>query len=168
MPEIVFDSCALSNFAGADVLPILERMYGGSAYVTGFGSVEIVRGIRLGRAGLERIESAVRAGWLKETNLWFVAEKSGFDSLSISLGLGEASSLAMAANRGWVYASDDGTARRAAEALGVKLTGTAGILIKAAEKRIITRERADEILARMIANGFHAPIKSIKGNDHAL
>jgi predicted nucleic acid-binding protein len=56
--------------------------------------------------------------------------------LSISLGLGEASSLAVAACRGFRFASDDQAARREAGRLGVGLTGTIGILAKAVRLRI--------------------------------
>ena len=130
--------------------------------MNGFVAAEVMRGIQLGRDPLHRVETAVRAGWLNVTNIETDSEKARFESLSISLGLGEASSIAMAANRDWAFASDDRPARIAAGSRGVKLTGTIGILTKATLDEILTREKADEILALMIKRGLYAPVKSIK------
>ena len=89
-------------------------------------------------------------------------EKTLFESLSISLGLGEASSLAVAACRGFLFASDDQAARREAGRLGVRLTGTIGILAKAVRMRICDIKTADRYLAKMIGHGFYAPVRSVR------
>jgi len=34
MPEIIFDNCVLSNFALADGVPLLKRLYPESAFLT--------------------------------------------------------------------------------------------------------------------------------------
>lgn len=162
MPEIVFDTSVLSNFALADAMPMLEQMYEESAFVTVFIAAEIRAGIRAGHAGLGQAGQAIRKGWLREIDLVPGAEKSLFESLSASLGLGEASAIAVAANRGWTLACDDLAARREAESRRVKLTGTVGLLIKAVKSRIMTPENADRLLALMIKNGFFAPVKSLK------
>lgn len=143
-------------------MAILERMYSGIAHMSGFVAAEIMRGIQLGHDPLHRVETAVRAGWMNVMNIETDLEKAQFESLSISLGLGEASSIALAANRDWVFASDDRPARIAAGSRDVKLTGTIGILAKAIIEKILTREKADEILALMIKRGFYAPVKSMK------
>ena len=103
-----------------------------------------------------------REGWLKEIALSGDEEKRLFESLAVSLGFGEASAIAVAKMRGYVFACDDRAARREAALLGVRLTGTLGILIKATKKKIINAKLADEILGRMIENGFYAPVSSIK------
>jgi predicted nucleic acid-binding protein len=162
MPEISFDSSVLSNFALADAMPILERMYGGFSYCTGFVAAEIMRGVGGKYPGLERVAAAIQAGWLIEVNLESSTEKSLLASLSQSLDLGEASALSAAINRGWTFACDDLAARREAQARGIELTGTIGILVKAVKSGILALERADEILALMIKRGFYAPVKSMK------
>jgi predicted nucleic acid-binding protein len=53
------------------------------------------------------ISEAAEAGRLTEVSLVSSKEKILFESLSISLGLGEASSLAVAVCRGFRFASDD-------------------------------------------------------------
>ena len=162
MPEIVFDTSVLSNFSLGDAMPILEKLYSGSAFITIFITAEIRAGIRAGHAGLRQADEAIRKGWLREIDLEPGAEKSLFERFSAPLDLGEASALALAASRGWRLACDDLAARREAESMRVKLTGTVGILIKATQNRIIAPQDADRILALMIKNGFYSPIKSLK------
>jgi len=160
--EIVFDCCVVSNFALSESLPVLKRLHGGSAFITDFVSAEIWRGVQSGHAGLAGIQEALRHGWLKEISLSRTEEKALFQPMSVSLGLGEASSIALAKARRLLFACDDRAARREAGILGVKLTGTLGILRKATQKRTISQKEGDTILAKMISRGFHSPVRSLK------
>ena len=162
MPEIIFDNCVLSNFAISDSLNIIKTLYADKAYITDFASAENLRGILKGYKGLIMIREAVRNGWLKEITFRSKEEKALFESLSASMGIGEASSIAVAKTREFVFACDDKVARREASLLGVKLTGSIGILIRAVRKNIVNSKRADEILNRMIAYGFYSPVSSIE------
>jgi predicted nucleic acid-binding protein len=161
MPEIVFDTCAVSNFALADALDILAGLYRGRAYITGFVAAEILRGIQAGHARLDGIPKAVRDGWLKETGLKRGEEKKLFEALSVSMGLGEASSIAVAKKRGFVLASDDRAARMEAGRLGVSMTGTLGILAKAVRTGTCDLCAADDHLKKMIEAGFFSPVRSL-------
>lgn len=162
MPEIVFDTCVISNFALAGALGIPESLYRNKAYIIDIVSVEIMRGIQSGHARLEAIPKAVQAGWLKETGLRSGQEKELFETLSVSRGLGEASSLAVAKSRGFVFASDDRMARAEAARLGVSLTGTVGILLKAAREGVCDLRTADGYLEKMIEAGFFSPVRSLR------
>lgn len=161
MPEIVFDNCVLSNFALSDTLGIVKKLYANESYVTNFVVTENMKGIFKGHLTLSKLKDALEEGWIKEITLKSKKEKSLFEALSVSLGTGESSSIAVAKNRNYVFACDDRVARREAEILGIKLTGTIGILIKAAKKRIISHKKADKILNQMIKKGFYSKIKSI-------
>jgi predicted nucleic acid-binding protein len=162
MPEVVFDCCVLSNFALSHSLPVLKRVYGTSAIVTDFVAAEIRRGFQAGHKHLRLIQDALDEGWLEETSLRDKKERAIFRSLSVSLGLGEASAIAAAKARCIVFACDDRTARREAGLLGVKLTGTIGILKKAVRTRVITLKDGDRILAEMKAAGYYSPIRSLR------
>lgn len=162
MPEIVFDTCVISNFALAGALGILEGLYGSRAYITDFAAAEILRGIQGGHARLEAIPKAVQAGWLKEIGLRTGKERRLFEMLSVSLGLGEASSIAVAKRRSLRFASDDRVARTEAGRLGVPLTGTLGILVKAARGGICDLRTADAYLGKMIEAGFFSPVRSLR------
>lgn len=161
MPEIVFDCCVISNFALADAVDVLGSLYKDEACITNFVAAEVLRGIQAGRTRLEAVLLAVRAGWLKETGLRTAKEKRIFESLSRSLGLGEASSIAVAKNRHYVFASDDRVARAGAAALGVALTGTLGILVRAVRAGICDVRAADGYLSKMIEAGFFSPVRSV-------
>jgi predicted nucleic acid-binding protein len=161
MPKIVFDGCVISNFALSGSLSIIHGLYRDTSCITDFVSAEILKGIRAGHGELTAIPEAVKAGRLTEVSLVSRKEKTLFESLSISLGLGEASSLAVAACRGFRFVSDDQAARREAERLGVRLTGTIGILAKAVRMRLCDIKTADRFLAKMIDHGFYAPVRKI-------
>ena len=165
MPEIVFDTCVISNFALAGALGILEGLYQNKAhkaYIIDIVSMAILRGIQSGHARLEAIPKAVQAGWLKETGLKLGKERELFETLSVSLGLGEASSIAVAKSRGFRFASDDSVARAAAVRLGVPLTATLGILVKAVREGVCDLEAADGYLGKMIKAGFFSPVRSLR------
>lgn len=162
MPEIVFDTCCLSNFAICDSLFILNNLYGRSVYITEFVSAEILRGVQQGHQNLTKIQDSIKEGWIGEISLITTEEKALFETLSVSLGLGEASSIAIAKTRSFRFASDDRTARREARHLDIQVTGTIGILKKAILNNHIDPEKGDVILAKMTAKGFYAPISSLE------
>jgi len=99
MPKIIFDCCCLSNFALSDSLYVLKSVYGNSAFITEFVSAEIMRGIQRGHKDLVKIQNSLKEGWLKEVVLGTKKEKSLYEMLSVSLGLGEASSISVAKAR---------------------------------------------------------------------
>jgi predicted nucleic acid-binding protein len=162
MLKIVLDCCVVSNFALAGSLGVLEALYDDRAYLTDFVAAEIMRGIQAGHAALEAIPKAVQAGWLRETGLRTAAEKRLFGSLSWSLGLGEASAIAVAKSRRFLFASDDRVARAEAAALKVPLTGTLGILARSVRVGFSDARSADECLSRMIDTGFYSPVRSVR------
>ena len=162
MPEIVFDTCVLSNFALSGGFRLILDLYGGAASITDFVGAEITRGIHHGRDGLRVVKAAVQSGRIRELSLSGEEEKALFEDLSISLGCGEASSIAAAKVRGLTFASDDRTARREAARLGVPLTGTVGILKKAVMGRHLAANEADAFLIKMKKTGFFSPVDSIK------
>jgi predicted nucleic acid-binding protein len=121
-----------------------------------------MKGIMQGHDGLVGIRQALLEGWLKELALKGRVERRLFESLSLSLGLGEASSMAIAKSRRYVFACDDKAARRESDLLGTKLTGTIGILARAVHCRIIAIRKADGLLREMVAHGFYSPVQSIR------
>ena len=162
MPEIVFDCCVISNFAFSDALSLLRTLCRGEAVITDFVEAEVLRGIQAGLHALERVRDAARGGWPATTALGTADERSLFVRLSESLGLGGASSIAVAKIRGLVLACDDKTARREAGLLGVKLTGTLGILRKAVQQKLFSYDEGDRLLEMMRAHGYYAAVKSLR------
>jgi predicted nucleic acid-binding protein len=161
MSEIIFDCCCISNFALSDSLFILKNLTNESALITNFVSAEIMRGIQQGHKDLVKITEALREGWIREVDLKGKKERSLYEALSVSLGLGEASSIAVAKVRGFIFASDDRAARREAGLSGVKLIGTLGVLKKAVRDKILNLKEGDLILTRMKEKGFYSSVKSL-------
>lgn len=162
MPEIILDTCVLSNFALSRSLFIIQSCYNHKAYITSFVRTEILKGLQKGYKELSEIKRALSDGWLIETPLKSAKEKELFEVLAVSLGIGESSSIAVAKNRGLTFASDDSTARREASLLNVPLTGSVGILVRAVNMKIISLQRGDSILAKMKEHGFYAPVTSLR------
>lgn len=161
MLEVVFDACVLSNFALGGAMGVLEKLYGGRAFVPEFVVVEVLRGVQSGNAALAAVPEATKGGWLKEAGPMSREEKELFETLSRSLGLGEAAGLALAAKRGWLFASDDRLARTEAARLGIRLTGTVGLLAKAVRSGVCDLGAADACLGKMIEAGFYSPVRSV-------
>jgi len=162
MPEVVFDCCVISNFSLSGSLSVLRSLYGGTSYLTNFVWAEILRGIQKGYGGLTPIKETLKDGWLIETALNTAEEKDMLETLSVSLGFGEASSIAVAKAKSFMFACDDKVARKEAALLGIKLTGTIGILTKAVRTKVINLKTADRTLEKMITAGFYSPIFSLK------
>lgn len=168
---IIFDNTFLSNFALVQAFDLLRRLYEGKAFICSAVLQEIKAGIESGwkypwlrgRTRLQAINQALDDGWLQipssEVN-------PGDDIVELRLaleysqrfGAGEAEAMAIARTRGWVFASDDGPARRFAKERSIKLTGTLGILIKATSAEILSLSDANAIHARMIDEGYRSPL----------
>ena len=77
------------------------------------------------------------------------------------LGAGERTCIAVVKNRGGLFVTDDRKARQAALEMGVKVTGTLGILVVAVERKVIPIDEANRLLAQMIAYGYRSPINNL-------
>src|ERR1035437_7280355 len=161
MPDVIFDTVVISNFAKAGQLELLRRMYPANACCSGFVVGEVLRGFRQGHTDLEPLVQPLLEGWPRQDDLSTPTERQLYARLSVSLGDGESSCLALAAQRGYVFACDDRLARSEAVRLGIALTGTVGILLKAVRIGVTDVRRANLMLKRMIVAGFYAPVTRI-------
>jgi predicted nucleic acid-binding protein len=98
--------------------------------------------------------------WIYITNIRD-AEIFLYQKLLISLGKGEASSIAIAKERNWGFLTDDRKARRIAQEQRVKFSGTLGILKSAVIRQVLTAAEADKLLSEMINRGYYSPYASI-------
>lgn len=161
MPEIIFDTNVLSNFAISGELTLLQAMYHHTARCSGHVSAEVQAGFHAGHTGLRQLSEMLLDGWPPEEHCDSFEERRLLNVLSVSLGKGESSCIALAACRGYVFACDDRLARREAERLGVPLSGTVGILIKAIRIGEIELAKANAVLKVMIQAGFYSPVARI-------
>ncbi len=162
MPDIILDTNVLSNYSLAGRLDLLKRLYPTSACCAGAVMTEILHGVQCGHAGLRDIFESLGQNWPRIEDPASPSEQQFFALLSISLGAGESACIALAAQRRYIFACDDRLARNEAIRLGVTLTGTVGILVKAVRVGAIEMKEANTILGRMIKAGFYAPVKRIE------
>lgn len=173
---IIFDNTVLSNFALAQVFYVLQRLYTGRAFVgkavqreirTGINSASTSASLRH-RTKLEEINRALDDGWL-QTPPDEVSPSDDAIELRLNLeysqrfGMGESEAMAIAYHRDWVFASDDGAARKFAKERRISITGTLGILIKAVKNEILNFSVADTIHAQMIDEGYRSPLSYENG-----
>lgn len=162
MPDYIFDTTVLPNFAAAGRLNLLEQRYRGTAYMTVEVSDELRKGAKAGYTYLEDIpqwtEGAGPGEWIGVLIPQSVDElglRSQFDD---RLGAGEASCLALAISRGLILVTDDLAARRLAQEWNVSVTGTVGILIALVRTDVLSLQEANDILTTMIRQRYRSPI----------
>jgi predicted nucleic acid-binding protein len=156
-----FDTVTLANFALGGRFGLLVDRYGASLFVVEPVRVELAAG-RAGRyAELESVEEALSAGTISQAGPMEPAEHKLFVGLLRTLGAGEASCIACAAQRGGVVVTDDRTARRYCAGRGIPVTGTIGILQALCADGTVSVEEADALLARMVETGFYSPIRRV-------
>ncbi|MFA6293407.1 MAG: hypothetical protein WC637_16600 [Victivallales bacterium] len=158
--EYIFDTVSISNFALAGALDLIVRRYFGNMFVTSEVHDEILEGIAGGHWKLEEIETLLDRGAVKLIHL----DRKEHELYKIhltSLGRGKASCISVAFHRKMVFASDDRAARLAAREIKIRITGTVGILKAAVSSGQLLLSQADDILAKMIAEGFYSPVNSI-------
>lgn len=167
LSPIIFDNTALSNFTPAQILHVLKRLYEGRAFV----GRAVQRELKVGtgnpcnsdclrsRAKLQAINQAFQEGWMRSPDDE-VNPKDEVVELRLSMeyrkgfnpGVSEA--MAIARNRNWVFASDDGKVKRFARERGIRVTGTLGILAKAVKSNVLCSSVANNIQAQLIAEGL--------------
>jgi predicted nucleic acid-binding protein len=108
MPDYIFNTTALSNFAAIDRLDLLADHYRGQAFTTVEVGDELRRGFHAGYAYLEaawqQLETVSPSGWLRVLSPESAVEhtlRAEFDEL---LDPGEASCLTLAISRQLVFA----------------------------------------------------------------
>jgi predicted nucleic acid-binding protein len=90
------------------------------------------------------------------------AETEFAGSLGHRLGAGERSCIAVAHSRNGLFASDDLDARRQAQAYGVSVTGTIGILLLNLKQKQITLDMGNDLLTQLIQFGYRSPVTSLE------
>lgn len=162
MPNYIFNTTALSNFAAAGRLDLLVNRYRRRAFTTIEVGDELRRGFQAGytylEAAWEQIETLNPAGWLRlltPENAVELRLRAEFDE---RLGPGEASCLALAISRQLTFVTDDLAARRLAQARNVQLTGTLGILVALIRDKTLPLAEGNEILVVMTQRGYRSPV----------
>jgi predicted nucleic acid-binding protein len=98
--------------------------------------------------------------WLRIVQL-SEAENRRAQELSRHLDPGEAECLAIAEANDRVIVTDDRAARAYARRLGLKVTGTLGVLDRLVQRGAISLQQANSLLTQMIDCGYRSPVLSM-------
>lgn len=160
---VISNTTVLSNFASIGELDVLRRLFGSLSI-----SIEVFQEIEAGfeegylfYAELLQATQANEDGWITLSSLAGEEEIELFLGMPTVLHPGEASSLAIAQNRGWLFLTDDKAARKQARSRGIQLSGTLGCLVGLVENELCTLGEANQYLERIIRAGFFSPISDL-------
>lgn len=162
--DLVFDTtCGLYLAAtGHDYL--LAERYGGRAYF----SNEAIKEMRRGEISHgHNCASLLRADWWRELSIHEVEDLILFNGLlsrwgAVDRNRGEAAAIVLARRMNCTAIVDDRQGRNAAAGLGVRYTGTVGILACIAADGRLTVAGAWQIHQDIVNLGFRSPMHSIE------
>ena len=151
---ILIDNTVLSNFLLIQHPKAIQHAFHEQVCTTKEVFEELTAGMALGRLPQYSWE------WLKLIQMTEI-EIFQFTQLRRQLDKGEASCLAMAAQRKWKIATDDKDARKWAVRLHIPHTGTLGILGLLVERNRITLSEGNTWLRGMIDAGYRSPMTTL-------
>lgn len=141
--ELSFDANSVVDFVKTATLPLLDSLFGGRALLSDFVASEL---------------AAAEIHWpgAQVVSLSTEAELQLFEDIRRNnppLGAGEVGAIAVCRIRGARLISNDRQARRAAEELGISVSGSLAVLRHAVATGVISGEDAVRILSEMILAG---------------
>jgi predicted nucleic acid-binding protein len=140
----ITDSGPLIALAGVQCLDLLPQLYRRVA-----APRAVIEEILAGAHLSPRHNFLHQISWLEQ-----LEAPVPLDALAIVLGRGEAEAIVLARQHpGALLLLDDRQARRAAEALGLAATGSAGVLVRAKREGLIAAVRP--FLMSMRSNGYY-------------
>lgn len=147
---IVADSSTLIGMARIGHLELLRKLYKRMLVPQSVYNEVVIEGKRLRKAGVEEIEKAIQAGWLKVVSL----SKSQLNKVeayraSAEIGRGEAEAIALARSRRLPVIVDDRHARELANALGLEFLGTGAVLLEAYFRKLFGKKEFVESLREL-------------------
>lgn len=164
--NVISNTTVLANFAAIAALDSLRDLFS-EVFLSTEVYQEIQRGLEEGYSfysGIEKVLHPIKEnGWLRLTSLNTEREVLIFSSLPGQLHAGEASCLAIAQQRSWIFLTDDKAARREADKRQVAVSGTLGCLVLGVERGLWSLDQANEKLGRIIVAGFFSPVKDLSG-----
>lgn len=165
MPDYIFNTTVLSNFASVNRSDLLETLYRNIAFTTLEVSDELYRGVKAGysylNTALQQIKAVNPNGWLSVLTPESSAEHSLRYEFDQIIDPGEASCLALAVSRKLIFITDDLAARRASQQKNVSVTGTLGILIRLVRNDTLSLDDANAMLKVMIRKHYRSPVNRL-------
>lgn len=163
--SVLANTTVITNFARIGELDLLRQLYT-TLFISTQVYEEIQAGLDEGYQFFQGIEQNIfplmPSGWIHLTSLTDAEELHLFGQLPSRLHRGEASCLAIARQRDWLFLTDDQAARREAIRLGIRLSSSIGCLVLAVERSLVTLEQGNTSLANMIRQGARSPVTDLR------
>ena len=143
----VSNSGPLIHLAMIGRLDLLESLFGRVAIPRTVKTEVVDRGKEEGRADAFLVEGEIENGWIVvEDNI-----DGGAKGLANSAGieLGEAETIMLARSKQCLVLLDDLAARRFAAGLGLEVTGSIGVLVRAVKVGLVSRDEGLEALEKL-------------------
>jgi predicted nucleic acid-binding protein len=152
---ILINNTVLFNFALARAVSLLREFCGSKGRATVQVLAEFEEGVQRG------VLPPTTLDWLKRVRLRGPQERTLFVYLRRQLGVGEASSLAIAMVRGYDFLTDDMKARRVAQTEGVTVSGSVGVLLELIRMPKLTLEEGNHLLRAFILLGYFSSVERL-------
>ena len=151
---VLLDNTVLTNFAQTEQMDLITYLWGATS-TTIEVKQEYQHGVRLGK---------VPPDALGDLNIINLTEQETADASGrfSNLGAGERTCLAVALHRRGLLVTDDRPARKIAARLGVRVTGTIGILVLCVVQDLLTLPEANALLQAMITLGYYSPTTQLE------
>ncbi len=147
---IVADATVLIALAKMSSLELMKRAYREVLIGPIVKAETVDAGKRISAVGVEHIEQAIDDGWLKIARLSAKEKKVCRIILTRSrLDDGEAESIALASSRRLTVILDDKEARSFAAAMRVDFFGTAGLLLDAFQRKLLTSNEIEDAVQQL-------------------
>lgn len=139
---VALDANILITLLNMNRLELLAGLKGYEFYVPDPVAEEVHRKVQR-----ERLREAIKAGYLKETEITDITEMGIYAKYRQRFGKGESACLAVGRNRRWAVATDDRAVKREVAAVmgGGNLLGTGAILAIAVKQGALTGVELREI-----------------------
>lgn len=152
---VLLDNTVLSNFALVNQIELLTKALGSQIATTPQVIDEFNNGVARERLPETKLD------WLEVINLE-TEEEELFQELLTRVNLGEAACLAVASQRNGRILTDDRDARKLAAQMKIPVSGTLGVLLRLVQIDMLTLSEANEILERMISQGYRSPVQKLE------
>jgi len=136
----------LIHLAKAGIITILKKLFD-EVLIPEAVKVEVIdRGKDEGFADAFLIEEGIKDGWIS-----VVSNPRGIEELAEKAGIeyGEALAISLALQKGYPLLIDDLAARRLAAGLGLEITGSIGVILKASREGKFSKDEAIDALDKL-------------------
>ncbi len=146
---VVVDSSVVIALAEINLLNTLVSLYEEVIVPKVVYKEVVVKG--RGKPGSQELEILIQQNRIR---LLDPRSRAVVEALHDPLGMGEAEAIAIALEQNCTVALDDRIARLKARSMGLKITGTLGLLRKAYDKRLINKNTLVQALQQLRQHGF--------------